>query len=322
MKHQFVINGVGAAFLRIFGCECGRCRADDPQVNCSASLISTDAQGMTAHHVLFDIGGGVVDQLTRSPFLRGAQARLDWLVLTHWHPDHAKDINRLLASHIQTAHLIGYETPGKIPLWCRSGTAAWMRRLYEYEIKRYCNLHHSKEFLPPGHLLSALPIDLPGLQITPVTLSHQNADIDPFDYREKRPCSAGFILESPKTKIVIFWDVDNKNDWIERPSNREQEKTVTRLSGADHIFFDCTFWKKRDKPKNHASFDDVRRWARALAPRNTWLVHITGHVEGIGNEGFGWTNPEWQENARRVWREEGLPGAVGVPVVGQCFGFE
>lgn len=319
LTHYFVLNGMGAAFLRIFGCDCARCLADDPQVNCSASLISVDEAGQTAHHVLFDVGGGVTNQLTRSPFLQGKNAKLDWLCLTHWHPDHVKDINRLLASHVQAAEIIGLEPREKVRLWGRSGTVAWMNQLHGYELQQFCQVQPSNEQRPFGHLLPPVPIGLPDVQIAPITVGHRNADFSPHNAKEPLPCCCGYIVETTATKIVVFWDVDNGNEWIERPLTPEQKTAVSHLKNADHFFVDCTFWKKRDTPKNHASFDDVTRWARVLTPKQTWLMHITGHVEGRGNEGFGWSNAEWDAQAKRRWRAEKLPGDVGVPMAGQTF---
>lgn len=316
VNHKFIINGTGSAFLRIFGCTCNRCTAEIEQINCSASLISFDEQGKTAHHVLFDIGEGVATALSSSPYLQGEEARLDWLCLTHWHPDHTKDINRLLASHVITHDLVGRTKQEKVKLFCRSGTADWLWKLHDYELQMFTELQQSGEFLPSGQLLPPVPVGLPDITITPITVSHRNADMNSRNEREKRPCCCGYVVQSKATKLVLLWDIDSENGWLERPFTPEQETAVSHLTNADHIFFDCTFWKQKEKPKNHASFDHIKRYAKILAPKHSWLVHVTGHVEGIGNPGFGWTNDEWTENAQRVWQAENLPGTVAVPPMG------
>lgn len=319
IKHKFVINGVGSAFLRIFGCSCNRCLTETEQVNCSASLLSFDEKDNTIHHVLFDIGEGVTQQLARSPALQGEQARLDWLCLTHWHPDHTKDINRLLASYIMAGKVIDGKERDKVKMWCRNGTADWMQKLHQYEVESFTHTHVSGEFLPPGHILSPIPMGVPGVLVTPFTVSHQNADMNAWQVREHRFCCAGFVIQSNSKKLVILWDIDSENGWLERPSTPAQKETVNLLTDADHIFVDCTFWKEKGKPTNHASFEHVMRYGRMLQPKNMWTVHITGHVEGIGNEGFGWTNKEWTQQAQRLWKKNSLPGQVAVPFVGQAF---
>ncbi len=319
MNHKFVINGYGAAFLRIMGCECDRCLTEQSQVNCSASLFSFDDEGNTVHHVLFDAGEGVTNQLTQSPYLKGKQSRLDWICLTHWHPDHTKDFNRLLASHVQGRPVVGLSKEGPVNLYCRSGTADWMWQIHEFELSAFTKVYQSGEFLNPGVLLPPVPLGLPNLTLTPITVSHQNGDMNPLNKHEHRYCCCGYLIESESTTIGVLWDIDSENSWLENPETPEQITAVSRLKNADHIFYDCTFWKEKTTPKNHASFDHVQRYARVLTPKNSWLVHITAHVEWIGNEGFGWTDDDWNRETKRIWKEKGLPGNIGVPQIGQEF---
>ena len=94
--HRLIINGLEAPLMKLFGCDCGRCQDPKRQANTSMSLIATNGSQEPTQHVLFDIGLGVVDSLVQIPDFKNGQTRLDWILLTHWHPDHTKELNRSL----------------------------------------------------------------------------------------------------------------------------------------------------------------------------------------------------------------------------------
>ena len=318
MKHLLVVNGLEAPLLRQFGCDCDRCNDPAPQANTSVSLISLNGNNETAHHILFDVGMAVTDNLFRSPYLVGRKARLDWLVLTHWHPDHVNDLNRLLVSY-HLNRIRRDEEPTPVPLWCRRGTADWLQLEHSYEWNAFLRPHFSDENRPPGTVLPPLPINLPGVMITPVTLSHFGADRCAEDKERTCYSCAGFVVETAVSKTALLWDVDSENEWIVSPQTVEQENAVRLLSGADYLFIDTAFWSAREKRSTHPGFNNVQRYARALSPRETLLVHLSGHPDGRGNAGWGWTNGRWQTEAQNVWERESLPGCVRVPHIGEEF---
>ena len=91
MRHLLHINGTANAFPREFGCGCARCLRTDRAVNTSASLITLNDAGKPVHHVLFDVGNGVTESVVRNP-LFASHAPLDLIALTHWHSDHAGEL--------------------------------------------------------------------------------------------------------------------------------------------------------------------------------------------------------------------------------------
>ena len=319
MKHLLVVNGLEAPLLRQFGCDCDRCTDPAPQANTSISLISLNGTGETAHHVLFDVGMAVTDNLFRSPYLTGRSARLDWLVLTHWHPDHVNDLNRLLVSyHLNRKRRD--EKPTPVPLWCRRGTADWLQAEHSYEWIEFLQPHISEENHPPGMVLPPLPIVLPGVTITPVTVSHFGADRCVQDRQETRYSCAAYVVATAAAKAVLLWDLDNQNEWIVSPQTPEQATAVNLLAHADYLFIDTAFWQSQNhKRTTHPGFGNVQRYARALHPRQTMLVHLSGHPDGRGNLGWGWGNGRWQQEAQAVWAAQNLPGCVRVPHIGQEF---
>ena len=317
MKHLLFINGLDGPLARIIGCDCGRCADTTRQAHTSASLISLNEQGETMHHVLFDVGLGVNDSLMANPHLQGSQGRLDWLCLSHWHPDHTAGMNQLIVSRHVNSQRNQLDLP-PLPLWCRPGTAKWVQKHHDFEFG-LCKLHTTGDNEPPGTLLPPVPIPLSDVTITPVTLAHLNADkrVDGLGHHN---CCAGFIIETATKKAILLWDADSSNAWLANPQTAVQQMAVSHLSHADYLFVDTAFWQaKPNKTTSHPSFTNVQRYAANLQPRHTYLTHMSGHPDGRGNAGWGWTNGRWQAEAQQEWQAKKLPGLVHVPAIGDCF---
>ena len=315
VRLQVVVNGIDGPLLKQFGCDCPRCLHPSRQANTSVSLLGLDEIGSPALHILFDVGQGVVDSLVANPLLHGHVARLDQICLTHWHPDHTLELNRLLVSFHHNRRRRG-EPPTRTPLWCRSGSAAWLQREHSYDLT-YTTLQATDENLPPGRILESIAIDHDGLSITPVTVSHFNADRASNSNQVHYACAA-FVLETPQKKCVLLWDIDDQNSWLVNPHPAERP-VVDLLSDADYLFVDACYWNARPTRTSHPSFEQVCEIAGALSPAETILVHLSGHPDGPGNPAFGWTNDRWQQEAHRQWQASTLPGKVTIPHIGQIF---
>lgn len=132
MTLRLRFNGLDHAFLSEFGCTCGRCTSAVRRANTSVSLLElSEGNQDVKQHILFDVGMGVTDSLVTSP-LPSSATRLDGMVVSHWHPDHAIEMNRLCESWLRSRQR-RQEEPGKVRIWCRQGTANWLERLYPYE---------------------------------------------------------------------------------------------------------------------------------------------------------------------------------------------
>jgi len=205
-------------------------------------------------------------------------------------------------------------------MWCRSGTAEWLQRSHAYEWKNFLQPQLSDENHPPGVKLVPIQLGIPGLTVTPITVSHCTADIDPASQKEKLHCSASFVIEYEDRKVVLLWDIDNSNSWIENPTSDKQREAVKMLSGADYLFIDCNTWTVEElngRNTGHASFLTVQRYAKVLSPKNTtFLVHLSGHEDGQGNPGCGWDDSTWEQMAQGVWDSQSLTGRVRVPEIG------
>ncbi|MFW6097434.1 MAG: MBL fold metallo-hydrolase [Chloroflexota bacterium] len=315
LRYQLVVNGLDGPLLKQFGCGCPRCLDPSRQANTSVSLVGLDETDATALHILFDVGQGVVDSLVANPLLRGERARLDQICLSHWHPDHTADLNRLLVSFHHTRRRTD-DTTTRPQLWCREGSAMWLQREYSFEMA-LTDLQISQENLPPGRILDRIAVGAPHLTITPVTVSHFSADQLPAGEDIQYACAV-FVIASKTRKCVLLWDIDNQNEWLLHPGKQER-KSVELLSDADILFVDTSYWKDKASRASHPSFEQVCEIARALAPAETVLVHLSGHPDGPGKPAFGWTNERWQREAQRRWQIDGLPGKVTVPHIGQIF---
>ncbi|MBE2225176.1 MAG: MBL fold metallo-hydrolase, partial [Anaerolineae bacterium] len=274
--HRLIINGLEAPLMKQFGCDCDRCLHPQRQANTSISLVSSNGRSETTQHILFDIGLGVVDSLVEVPYFQNKQARLDWILLTHWHPDHTKELNRLCVSYRLNRKWQGRPMPDKIPLWCRQGSANWMQIEHAFEWQTHLAPHVSEERERPGTVLPVLDLGLDGIKITPVTVSHFGADVNPLDRSEVFYACAAFVVETETTKAVLLWDIDNQNQWLWKPEGEREETAVSLLSNADYLFIDTCFWHTREKPTTHPGFGQVCHIAASLQPRQTLLMHLSG----------------------------------------------
>ncbi len=319
MRYTLRVNGLDNAYIREFGCDCARCARRTRAANTSMSLFAEDERGELLSHVLFDAGAGVMDSLLEYPPLQ-VTPRLDAVVLTHWHADHTAELTRLCNTWSRSRRRRGEPSP-RVPVWCRTGSATWLERLYPHLHLSGLDLHHFGGAEPMGTLLDGFGLELPGVKITPISQSHSTADLNPERPAEALPCCAGYLLEFSDHevgdhKVGLLWDLDASNLWLEDPSS----EAVRRLRGADHIFFDSNTWaysaSPDGRPASHASFALIQRFARVLEPKQSWLVHLSGHEDAPG-DGFGWEDSRWQLEAERVWAERGLPGNVRVPALGE-----
>jgi hypothetical protein len=175
------------------------------------------------------------------------------------------------------------------------------------------------ECQPPGTILSPLPLNLAGVKVIPISVSHYSGDLPANDSGGTRYCCASFVIETAKSKAVLLWDIDSENEWLVKPQTAPQEQAVALLSNADLLIVDTTFWHRPLRKKTHPSFENVMRYAQILQPQRTLLVHLSGHPDGLGNPGFGWTNAEWTKAATAAWAERGLSGTVAAPSIGEIF---
>jgi ribonuclease BN (tRNA processing enzyme) len=317
LLYELVINGLDHAWQKEFGCHCARCLDQARTANTSVSLLGW-CENSLEQHILVDAGGGVCESLIAHPDLM-QQPRLDTVLLTHWHPDHVADLNRIVVGFGRSSWRERHASTRPY-LWMREGSRMWLERQQPNVLKQV-NLISSLEYIAPGHLLE--PLETLGLDlvITPVTIAHSSADLYPPFGEERLATCAGFIVETGGFRTVLLWDLDATNLWLENP-NEAQQEAFDAIAGCDLLLIDCNTWsyhrQASGEPTSHVSFSLVQRFALVLKPKRTVLMHISGHEDAIG-DGFGWTNEIWQLEATKAWQIAGLTGDVIVPRIGQRF---
>ncbi len=321
MPHAIVINGLDNAYIRELGCPCERCQRQTRAANTSVSILETLPNGRVKRHLLVDAGAGVRESLMSHAVLR-PDFVLDGVLLTHWHVDHTCELPHLATTLARSRARDG-KTLDPIPVWCRYGSKGWLEKnLLE---KAPLELRSFGQLEPSGTLLEPVAVGWAGMRVTPVTISHSSADISPFGGSENFPSCCGYLLEfSNGVRVALLWDMDVNNTWLEHP-NAANLETIERLRGVDHLFIDSNTWlydqNKLGRPASHLSTAIVRRFAAILEPKQTWLMHLSGHEDQPGS-GFGWDDATWRRNAKAAWIEAGLSGGVDVPSIGQLIVLE
>ncbi len=322
MNYSLTINGLDNAFPKEFGCDCPRCTRAERAANTSVSLIGLN-NDQTAFHALIDCGHGINESLIANPLLAGPRARLDWILLTHWHSDHSIELGRICAAWMRTCAR-RRQSFQAIKTWCRESSAQWLAAEHGNAWRVFADPVIAPGFDDAGVVLAPVPLNLPDLTVTPITLHHSSADIAVAIAGEptrRQPSCAGFVLQTAQRKTVLFWDMDTTNTWITHPQTEAHHAAIALAQDADLLCVDCNTWRysllSGGKSTGHASFQMHLDNARALRPRETLLMHLSGHEDAPG-DGFGWLNDEWQTRAQAEWQSHGLPGTVRVPHIGEC----
>lgn len=292
------INGIGHAFSREIGCNCGRCRTinfmmdeppdklveefrgwDDPpwRSHTSASILIPDEEGNVESHILIDIGAGVVDSLVSSK-LKGLE-NIKGILISHWHPDHVLGLNQLCESLKRSAFRKGTKFV-KVPVYCTLETYKRLRDkgVFSYEFDHRLCFH---EILPevPFKIDTTLPVT-----ITASEVAHG-----------KVKGSVIYIADIGQKKVVFGWDIDVPN--AERPSDKKKNIDVIRdnhsiIEGANLLLMPSNTWKA--KGTGHTSYIRACEYINEIGAKRTYLVHLSGHEDGEGCKGYGWTDSEWE----------------------------
>jgi glyoxylase-like metal-dependent hydrolase (beta-lactamase superfamily II) len=291
------INGNSHAFGREVGCDCGRCRTvnwrlepppqtltdfkgwDDPSVraNTSASLILGDAEGAAAGHVLVDAGGGVIDGLAASgiPGLENVSA----VLVTHWHLDHVVGLNQLGENLRRSAKRHGADFP-KVPLYCTLAAYHALRERagLEYVLKRGFRFH---EIVPEAPFtIDAGPATV---RVTALPVVHGSTE-----------GAVIYVAEALGKKAVFAWDIESPEAAF--PDGRTNldvfREHASLLEGAGLHIQECNTWSFPGR--GHSTYRSARAYFEIVRARRTLLTHLSGHEDGPGNPGYGWTDAQWQ----------------------------
>lgn len=208
------------------GCDCAVCHSADPH------------DRRTRPSVMLEYGGKVVLIDTTPDFytqaIREGITRVDAVFYTHTHADHILGIDDLRP--------LSYKLkPGKMPLYTRPDSAAFLRRMFSYIF----DADYKFGGLPQ---LELKPIDGPvevfGARFEPVLLIHGETQI--YGYR--------------------FGSAAYLTDHSEIP-----DQSFDQLEGLDVLFLDAL----RHKPHpTHSTVQNSLRIVEKVKPRQAFFTHI------------------------------------------------
>jgi glyoxylase-like metal-dependent hydrolase (beta-lactamase superfamily II) len=289
------INGNSHAFGRELGCDCGRCTTvnwrltpppglaefagwDDPPVraNASASLIVADEAGNAAGHVLVDAGAGVIDGLAGSG-IRGLE-QISAVLVTHWHLDHVGGLNQLgeCLRRYAKQREIAFT---KIPLYCTLATYQGLRERagLAYILERGFRF---QEIVPETSFsVEAGPATL---RVTPLRVVH-GATQDAVVY----------AAEALGRKVLFAWDMEPPEvEFPEGGTNLDVfHQHASLLQGADLHIQECNTWAVPGR--GHCTYRAAQTYFEFVGAARKLITHLSGHEDGPGNPGYGWTDAQW-----------------------------
>lgn len=298
------INGVGHAVSRELGCPCDRCRSvnfematppetlvpfsgwDNPpwRAHTSASILFPADDGSVKRHILIDVGAGVVDSLVCSR-LKGLD-RMEALLLTHWHPDHVLGLNQLCESLRRSATRSGVAFQ-KIPLFCTLET-------YEYLRDQGGQAYLLENHLAFEQMIPEQPFEVganPVVRFTPIPVAH--GDIQG---------SVIFVADIGSQRVVFAWDIDVPSKAMSNGVTNQEVIERNRLSLARTrlLFLAANTWAADDTPEGgrkrtgHTSYRRAQSYVDLIKAEKTYLTHMSGHEDGKGHAGYGWTDSRWE----------------------------
>jgi len=241
MEAILTVLGSGTSMgVPTLGCDCAVCHSSDPR------------DRRTRPSILLEFGGKVVIIDTTPDFytqaVRENVTRIDAVFYTHTHADHILGIDDLRPLSYR-------HKPGKLPLYARPDSAAYLRKMFGYifdESYKFGGLARLELKPIDG------PVDVLGARFEPVILIHGEAQI--YGYR--------------------FGSAAYLTDHSEIP-----ESSIDQLEGLDILFLDAL----RHKPHpTHSTVKNSLEIVERLKPKRAFFTHI---CHDLGHEATNATLP-------------------------------
>jgi phosphoribosyl 1,2-cyclic phosphate phosphodiesterase len=208
------------------GCHCAVCSSDDPR----------DKRLRPSVYVKYGEQGILIDTTPdfRQQALRAQIPRIDAILFTHSHADHIMGLDDVRP--------FNFRQGGAIPIYGSAETIGNIQRCFHYIFS-----NHKAETAVPRlitHTFDSAPIDLFGLEFTPIRLMHGKGTVYGFRFGQ-----AAYLT-----------------DHSDIP-----EESMGLLSGLDVLFLDAL----RHKPHpTHSTVERSLQSVEKLAPRRAFFTHI------------------------------------------------
>jgi len=229
---KILVLGSGTSVgVPTIGCHCAVCTSADPRDSRLRPSILVTYEG---RNVLIDTTPDF-----RTQALRAKMEHLDAVLFTHAHADHIMGLDDVRP--------FNFHQKGRIPIYASADTMASIQRIFSYIFdceKRETNIPQ----LDP-RTLDGAPVDLFGVEFTPVPILHGNRTIYGFRFGQ-----AAYLTDHSQIP----------------------ESSMDLLRGLDVLFLDALRYKPHP---THSTVDQSIRTVEKLAPRRAFFTHL-GHDLG------------------------------------------
>jgi len=208
------------------GCHCEVCTSEDPRDN---RLRPSALIGYHGRNILIDTTPDF-----RQQALRARIDHLDAVVFTHAHADHIMGLDDVRP--------LNFRQKSSIPIYGSPETIEAIRRVFQYIF----NPQGAESSIPrlQSHVLDGQPLDLFGLEVTPVLLNHGRSWVYGFRFG-----AAAYLTDHSGIP----------------------EESIEKLRNLDVLFLDGL--RHRPHP-THTTVERALRYVEELAPKRAFLTHI------------------------------------------------
>jgi len=242
----FLGTGTSAG-VPVIACTCDVCTSDDPKdrrLRCSVSIRFTDKGGQD-RVVLIDASPDLRQQVLRENI-----HRCDAILFTHNHVDHTFGLDDV--------RLFNVSMQKPIDIYAERHTLDHLARVFQHVFESHKNINNSfVANLIPNELVPGTPLNLYGINFTPIRLLHGRLPI------------VGFVIEVNKDlKLAYCTDVSSI-----------PPETWSYLEGLNTLVLDML--RFRHHP-THLTHDRSIEIAQQVGAKQTWFTHMThciGHSQ-------------------------------------------
>ncbi|MBZ5607141.1 MAG: MBL fold metallo-hydrolase [Acidobacteriia bacterium] len=208
------------------GCHCAVCRSDDPR----------DKRLRPSIYVKYGEHGVLIDSTPdfRQQALRAGIERVDAILYTHSHADHIMGLDDVRP--------FNFRQGGVIPIYGAAEHIENIQRCFHYIFSN----HKTESSVPRlmAHVFDTAPIDLFGLEFTPIRLCHGKGTVHGFRFGQ-----AAYLT-----------------DHSDIP-----EESMSQLESLDVLFLDAL--RHRPHP-THSTVERSLQSVEKLAPKRAFFTHI------------------------------------------------
>jgi hypothetical protein len=270
------------------------------------------------YHLLFDCGLGVVDSL-----IDGGIDKVTHVFISHNHPDHFLEIDRLLQSHLRSSRRNGVES--RVPCFCTAETRSrGPDQCFPYLNWDRLNVVSGVPVIPvafSGHGLysdEGLGINL---RVTPIAVYHGNPKVVPSPVI----WVVEFDSESGRRRVVLGWDLlhlvprhagEDADDLYRGPiGNSTLDPSLAILQNSDLLILEGNTWTPNPRTGHTSILTGLSITVPLLTPKGpVWFVHYSGHEDPGGAISD-------EDLRQRIERERPRQSAVELPAPGKQLSF-